>query len=399
MKIILLSSFFIFLFCGFINPSADQKAKRIIENYIEASGGAKNVLAVKTYKSKGNWYGDKKTWSYVNMSSFPNKQRGELRTKDYSEITIYNSGISESRVNDTETIEVTKQDVLNSYELDCYIFTLAYLDIIATKVEFVKESTLDGIKVEEIFIEYKNGARWNVQFNAQTHLMYNVVCSDGVEIKCKKYKKFGDVIFPTELDVNSNGQNLKLILDEIEYNIALDDSLFKIEGDENDNFYPSDIDIDDLEHIDVASVKVNGKLPIVNTSNALYRLLGKPDSVVKPGQDVCNSYYDEPFNYGYFDKSIVEIYGDTAVFTSLNFQGKTEIELSTPKIILNRTTTLKKLEKIFPVATKNKREVLIKDIGKTICVYLYTSEDSSSDYWCLYFLEGTLVRVDYWIPC
>ncbi|RYE20549.1 MAG: hypothetical protein EOP42_27300, partial [Sphingobacteriaceae bacterium] len=48
------------------------------------------------------------------------------------------------------------------------------------------------------------------------------------------------------------------------------------------------------EYIDFDDVRINNKLPVITKANLLYKLLGKPDSIVVPNMDdVCVSFYDK----------------------------------------------------------------------------------------------------------
>ncbi len=154
------------------------------------------------------------------------------------------------------------------------------------------------------------------------------------------------------------------------------------------------------EYIDFDSVRINGKLPLITKTTLLYKLLGKPDSIVVPNMDdICTSFYDKPFKQAYIKKSDIEIYGDTAVVTSINFESQFSLNLKTKTIRLNHNTTLLELQRLFPNAVKSQTELNVYKLGKAVSVSLALSKQFSDDSWLLLFKNGKLVRIDYYVPC
>ncbi|MVN21199.1 hypothetical protein [Mucilaginibacter arboris] len=154
------------------------------------------------------------------------------------------------------------------------------------------------------------------------------------------------------------------------------------------------------EYIDFNSVRINGKLPLITKTTLLYKLLGKPDSIVVPNMDnICTSFYDKPFKQAYIKKSNIEIYGDTAVVTSINFESRFSLDLKTKTIRLNHNTTLLELQRLFPNAVKSQTELDVDKLGKAVSVSLALSERFSDGSWLLFFKNGKLVRIDYFMPC
>ncbi len=154
------------------------------------------------------------------------------------------------------------------------------------------------------------------------------------------------------------------------------------------------------EYINWDSVRINGKLPMVTKTTALFNLIGKPDSITDPNMsDVCVSYYYKDFKYAYLNNTKIEIYGDTAVVSSLDFRKGSELKLKTPTYTFDKNTSLESLEKFFPVSVKEKYELNVYGIGKTVAVSIPTSKEPSDDSWLLLFLNGKLIRLDYYLPC
>ncbi|WP_141106506.1 hypothetical protein [Hymenobacter gelipurpurascens] len=154
------------------------------------------------------------------------------------------------------------------------------------------------------------------------------------------------------------------------------------------------------EYLDWETASLNGKQPALGKTEALYKMLGQPDSVVKPNMnEFCGSFYDKPLQYAYFKQSVVEVYGDTAVIGSLNFRNNPQLELRTAAIRLNHNTTLDELTKRFPQAAKKQGSVDVEGLGKLTTISIPTGKTPNDDAWLLFFDGGKLVRIDYWMPC
>ncbi|MBC6611069.1 hypothetical protein H8B15_09050 [Hymenobacter sp. BT507] len=154
------------------------------------------------------------------------------------------------------------------------------------------------------------------------------------------------------------------------------------------------------EYIAFEQVKINGRLPLKSKRTQLFKELGQPDSLAKPNiDDVCVSFYDKPFSYAYFKGSQVELYGDLAMVGNLEFAGNSRLTLTTPTITLSNKTTLAELAKRFPKAVAAKSEMNVHRKGKYMTVHIATDKATAEDYWILFFRNGRLARIDYWMPC
>ena len=145
------------------------------------------------------------------------------------------------------------------------------------------------------------------------------------------------------------------------------------------------------------SIKINGEIPLVTRKDKVIKLLGKPSKIVKVNQNTCISYYftETLFaeNYIYYGKTKFESYGDTLVLTKMDFESTLNLFLKHPKILFNHDTTLKEFLKKFPSAISPSE----KERGEIL--YQISPSKNSSDFWYLYFKNGKLVRIEYWMPC
>lgn len=157
------------------------------------------------------------------------------------------------------------------------------------------------------------------------------------------------------------------------------------------------------EYLDFDKVRINGKLPLITDSLALYSLLGKPSKIVKPDlDDICVSFFDsENFKYvKYGNSTVFELCGDTIVPRVFNFESTPQLFLKYGELFLNSKTTLKEIEKIYPKAVKFQYLTDIYEEGKFVTLSLRVTKGKNIDAsWLLFFEKGKLIRIDYWMPC
>lgn len=155
-----------------------------------------------------------------------------------------------------------------------------------------------------------------------------------------------------------------------------------------------------LEYLDWDSLKINNQLPLLCKKISLIKLLGQPDSIVTPDMnDICVSYFGNDFKYVYFNESRFETYGDEVVISSINFENNNKIKLNFGTLTLDNSLTLEQLETIFPIAVRDKSEIDIYRKVKADFVRLATSKVKTDNAWLLFFKNGKLIRIDYWMPC
>jgi hypothetical protein len=154
------------------------------------------------------------------------------------------------------------------------------------------------------------------------------------------------------------------------------------------------------EYLDWNTLKINNQLSLLCKQKEIIALLGQPDSIVIPKMNnICVSYFEKKFKYLFFGESQFESKGETTVISSISFDHTNRIWLQTGNIVLDNSMTIDKLNSIFPKAVKQSEEVYLEVIGNAICVRLGISKVASEDAWLLFFQNGKLIRIDFWMPC
>jgi hypothetical protein len=153
------------------------------------------------------------------------------------------------------------------------------------------------------------------------------------------------------------------------------------------------------EYLEWKTLKINNQLPLLCKKADLIKLLGKADSIVTPNyENICVSYFDTAFKYLYYGESQFEVSETMAVMNIIDFESS-NIKLVSPRITLDKSLTLEKIKKIFPIAVKNAELIEVDNKGKLLCLKIETSKSISDDYWLLFFKNGKLIRIDNVMPC
>lgn len=157
---------------------------------------------------------------------------------------------------------------------------------------------------------------------------------------------------------------------------------------------------DTTEYLDWAAARINGRLPLQSSPQAVWQELGRPDSLVTPDwSQECVSFFDRNFRRGYVRGATVEVYGDTAVVTSLDLQRQPTLTLHAGSLRLSHSTTLPELARAFPREVSRQGSHDDDYLGPVVEVTLFPGLAPSDDRWRLLFKNGRLARIDYWMPC
>jgi hypothetical protein len=148
----------------------------------------------------------------------------------------------------------------------------------------------------------------------------------------------------------------------------------------------------------VFKVTVNGNPHQQLTTQALIKLLGRPDSIAK-GAVECGSLLDIPTNspngdFWYYGKTMYDVNGNQAILHSFDvtkgkFQGKVG------KLTLNQNTTLEDVRRLYPLSAKQADG---PEVGTMNVPFEHDGQlmDSSLN---LIFKKGRLQEVEFFFPC
>lgn len=158
---------------------------------------------------------------------------------------------------------------------------------------------------------------------------------------------------------------------------------------------------DATDIMDKDSVWVNGKIPYTVSQKELIKQLGKPDSTTRPMYE-CGGYEEGMEEYGnlveiyYYNNTQFVAYKDVADIKIIDFSSG-KFYLKTPKLTLTSKTTLEEFTKAYPLAAKTARD--FTDNGITYKIIQIDPKPFWDDQWMLWFLNGKLVKIKYYISC
>ena len=84
------------------------------------------------------------------------------------------------------------------------------------------------------------------------------------------------------------------------------------------------------EYIQVGSIHINGKIPLISSPKRVFNLLGQPDSIVSVDlDDACGFYFnlDSHVKLAFVKGARFEVRGDSAVLTSVVFKDRPQMFL------------------------------------------------------------------------
>ena len=151
------------------------------------------------------------------------------------------------------------------------------------------------------------------------------------------------------------------------------------------------------EVLDLDSVLLNRSIPFKSSVDAITEILGKPDSMVSNSHE-CGGFFevDQVQNY-YYGRTFFEVYGDTGVIRNIDLTDF-RFTLNAGRVNLDSRTSLSDIERLFPMSASQAFPMKDEEGKKALLVRLKPKTGYDDD-WVLYFQDGQLVGVKYWIPC
>jgi len=149
---------------------------------------------------------------------------------------------------------------------------------------------------------------------------------------------------------------------------------------------------------------VNGQLVKELTTSQLVRQLGRPDKIEK-GAVECgamlaslNKLDGAKGDMWYYGNTRYEVNGNDAILSSFDvttgkFQGKLG------PLILNQTTTLQDVRRIFPESAKQADVPSTGRPGEEMSLPFYYKGEQTDESLHLLFKKGHLQEVEFYLPC
>ena len=173
----------------------------LLVKHLNAIDGIDRLQAVKSYHSKGTLNGFK----YENRIVLSKSNIVIVENENYYAKTSFSSGEIKVTLGDSSFIN-TNQEIINDYEIQSWIFPLAYSSNLIIKIEDVSSSVSNNKLHTILLITFKNGVTWKIYINKETNLIDQNNTSAGMKIAYNKYKTINDIIFPVEMKIEIDGK-------------------------------------------------------------------------------------------------------------------------------------------------------------------------------------------------
>ena len=222
----------------FASSVAAQTADELVKKAIEAQGGRKNILAIKTLKMTGKVLAQQGVeFPFTIYEKRPMKMRMESTIQGQTMVQAYDGekawwimpfmGSTEPQL----VPEEQAKDIKEQADFDGPLFDYKKK---GNKVEYLGKEEVEGTDAYKLKVTLKNGSIRYVYLDAEYYLPIKVVTKRKrkdteitVETYQGDYKKVAGVLMPHSIESRMNGKTVSQItIEKVEPNIPLDDSLF-----------------------------------------------------------------------------------------------------------------------------------------------------------------------------
>lgn len=160
-----------------------------------------------------------------------------------------------------------------------------------------------------------------------------------------------------------------------------------------------------IEVIDTDKIYFNGKYKRFFTLKDFETKIGKVDSIrLINNEETCSTIFENTsesekniHQYLFKDGSRFENYDQQVAIDEFKFSNGNFLKYD--NFILDSTTTIGNLKKIFPNAVKEIKQINVKDEGTLEVISLKENNNTSDGNILLFFKNGRLYTIHWWFPC
>lgn len=235
MKTIFLSMMISVSVFGKAQTSSDTlTARAIIEKYIEKIGGKEYLQGIQTLYTSLNTEMEGREVEWIVKEMKPNKGSFEISYKGNIVYRSFFNGKkgyevdakgSKKSDSDKHKDKLFKKHIIN--ELD-------YLDSTIYTLQLLGEQLVNEERCYKIKVILKNGAVSNCFYSISSFLLVKDEKTENAEAErytvtyFSKYKKFGQLYYPSELVVVADGHSKKLVVKKVAINESVFETDFKL---------------------------------------------------------------------------------------------------------------------------------------------------------------------------
>jgi len=224
----------------FISNAFAQTADEVINNYVTAIGGMDKINSINTAKMTGKFSAGSMDINFVRYYKRPTKMKMEMTIQGMTMIQAYD-GTSAWMLNPFQgsrepekMSEVDSKEVKNNADLEGNIVNYQQK---GGKVEFIAKEDMEGTEVYKIKLTDKDGDVTYYFFDVQSYLLLKETSKRkmgekeaSVDVIYGNYKATDGFLYPMSVEIlapdSPMGGSQKAVIEKIEYNVSLDDSMF-----------------------------------------------------------------------------------------------------------------------------------------------------------------------------
>jgi len=213
--------------------AAAQTVDDIVEKNIAAKGGLAKMKSVQTLKQTSHMTMQGMEATLTVLAKRPNLVRQEVQLRGQTMILAFD-GVSAWTLNpfngSNGVVLLSGAQADQVRDQSSFDGPLSDYKEKGSKLELVGPDTLGATKVLHLKLTSKTGSVQHVYLDAATYLEAKLVSDDGkVEQELGDYRDVNGFKVPFRVKVMQNGvPQSELIVDKVEFNIAIDDAMFRV---------------------------------------------------------------------------------------------------------------------------------------------------------------------------
>src|SRR5579862_7353991 len=220
-------------FMGFLaRPLRADDANKIMDQYVKAIGGAKAISHLQTLAIDGSILptGDEVPGSYTFKVKLPNRLYTELRANGKTLIESYNGKSAWQQAADGDISTLLGPAALEMEAASQY-YNSRFQQLAKRKigVAYKGESQVRGHAAQELELTYPTGARWQVFFDPQTHLIVEEkaqVAGLPREIFYDDYRVADGVKIPYKIELHRGDATYSITVTRVGVNETIGERVF-----------------------------------------------------------------------------------------------------------------------------------------------------------------------------
>src|ERR1700734_1268332 len=216
----------------FVAPSRAQDPEKIIDQYIKAQGGAKNLAKAQTISIEGTFTNaaDGKTGTYTFDSKLPNRYYSELVIGDQNVVEAYNGKSAWHRTTNGDIttlvgVDGTQLEAAGQY----YNSHLVNAKKNKLGVAFIGHAQVNGKDALQIEVTTPAGIKREVFFDPQSHLIVKESAPIGgidQEIFYDDYRVAGSLKLPYKIELHRGSDTYQIAVTQASVNSTVGERVF-----------------------------------------------------------------------------------------------------------------------------------------------------------------------------